>query len=104
MSRSGIIRKRPKRGVLRPYGLRPYGLIKRSLGAGLAAILAMQIGCGAWFYDGSPRNSEIIVTYWGKEEHRAKKPKAKKLICSCDPKCSLHKKIGGKKIGEKNDR
>jgi len=69
----------------------------------LIAILALGSGCGAWFYDDSPRNSDLIVTYYGKEEHRAKKQKAKNIICSCDPKCPLHKKLGEKNTEKKDD-
>jgi len=68
----------------------------------LIAILALGAGCGAWFYDGSPRNSDLVVTYYGDEEYRAKKPKP--IICSCDPKCPLHKKTGEKNTEKKNDR
>ena len=54
------------------------------------------VGCGAWFHDDSPRNADIVVTYYGKEEYLAKKAKP---IPKCTCECPLHKKNG-----EKNSR
>jgi hypothetical protein len=61
----------------------------------ITTIAVVLVGCGAWLYDDTPRNADIIVTYHGKEEYLAKKAKP---VPKCTCECPLHKKNGGKKM------